>query len=653
VDTSGRAFTYSGSSWSAPASIDSGSGVYLSSVSCAPATSFCVAVDNSGRAIEFTGGSWGSPVTVEHIEGQERGLGPVSCASSSFCVAADGQGNAIAFNGTTWTAPQSLGGLFLSSVSCVSSFCAAVDYNGRAVTYNGTSWAASVSTGESFEAPLRSVSCTSSSFCVAVGGGNAVTYNGASWSAPVAIDANGADYVSCVPSFCVAVGGEYAVTFNGASWGTPTKIDSVEEPFLLSVSCASSSFCVAVDDNGNALTYKSGSWSAPDSIGGQLNSVSCAPASSFCVAVDEGGQALKFNGTSWSSPESIDSLGGLTSVSCPTSSFCVAVDTSGRAFTFNGSTWGAAAEIDTHGDGLSGVSCTSSSFCVATDLNGTVLAYPQSKHEEEEETTHKREEEAKKKAEEEAKKKSEEEAEKKAEEEGKKKKGEEEPHETHTSEEPKKEEPKGGGGSAATAAATTAQVVTPVVAPVVAVPIVGQRQTVSGTVLVRLKGASGFVALSAASSITDGSEVEATNGRVIVTVATLTGTETAEVYGGRFVVEQEHGGSDETRFVLSLPLTGCPRVALPHGASAASAKHGPKSRHLWVSEGGGSWGTNGRYVSTTVEGTRWLTVDECSRSVVKVAAGKVKVHDLIHNKTKVLTAGQSFVAVRRASQSRR
>ena len=180
--------------------------------------------------------------------------------------------------------------------------------------------------------------------------------------------------------------------------------------------------------------------------------------------------------------------------------------------------------------------------------------------------------------------------------------------------------------------------------------MVGVRQTVapvSGTVLVRLKGSSRFVALSAAGSVPDGSEVEATNGRVIVTVATSTGTESAEVYGGRFVIEQEHTGSDETRFVLSLPLTGCPRVALPRGsAAAASSKHGPKSRHLWVSEHGGSWGTNGRYVSTTVEGTHWLTQDECNQSVVQVVAGKVKVQDLVKHKTKILTAGQHYTAKR-------
>jgi hypothetical protein len=224
----------------------------------------------------------------------------------------------------------------------------------------------------------------------------------------------------------------------------------------------------------------------------------------------------------------------------------------------------------------------------------------------------------------------------------------------------------GGGSTTSTSTSGTSTASTPVArvattpSELAPTPILGQRQTVSvisGTVSVRLKGTSKFIPFSSTSTIPDGSEVEATNGHVLITVATLTPgkTQTAEVWGGRFLIHQEHTGSGETRFILSLPLTGCPRVTLPRGAAAAlaaGAKHsaGPKSRHLWVSEGGGSWGTNGRYVSTTVEGTHWLTLDECSRSEVQVVSGKVQVHDLIHNKTKVLTAGQSYIAVRGSSK---
>jgi hypothetical protein len=207
----------------------------------------------------------------------------------------------------------------------------------------------------------------------------------------------------------------------------------------------------------------------------------------------------------------------------------------------------------------------------------------------------------------------------------------------------------GPGAGSGTSASVTSPEPTPV-------PILAQRQTANvtaGTVTVRLKGTARFVSLSSAGSIPNGSEVEATDGRVVITAATpMPGrTVSAAISGGRFLIQQDHSGLGETHLTLSLPLTGCPRVTLPHGSAATRATSagrgsGAKSRKLWVSDNGGSWGTNGRYVSTTVEGTHWLTVDECNRSRVTVAAGKVKVHDLIHNTTKILTAGKTYVAAR-------
>ena len=85
-------------------------------------------------------------------------------------------------------------------------------------------------------------------------------------------------------------------------------------------------------------------------------------------------------------------------------------------------------------------------------------------------------------------------------------------------EDAKQEEPKAGGASVGGSAATAASA--QVLAPTVLVPVVGVSEAVSpvsGRVLVRLKGSSRFVALSAASLIPVGSEVEATNGRVIIT----------------------------------------------------------------------------------------------------------------------------------------
>jgi hypothetical protein len=207
-----------------------------------------------------------------------------------------------------------------------------------------------------------------------------------------------------------------------------------------------------------------------------------------------------------------------------------------------------------------------------------------------------------------------------------------------------------GGGGDSSSTATVAQTGTTGGGSLPA-PVLAQSETIApagGTVTIRLAGTSRFVALSSTNSIPNGSEVDATNGHVLITVATRTGTETAEAYGGRFIVKQDRGGSQETHFVLSLTLSGCPRVVLPHAAATVSrSERGPKSRRLWVSEKGGSWATSGRYVSTTVEGTRWLTQDQCNLSKVSVATGKVKVLDLVRNTTKNLTGGQHYTARRR------
>ena len=129
----------------------------------------------------------------------------------------------------------------------------------------------------------------------------------------------------------------------------------------------------------------------------------------------------------------------------------------------------------------------------------------------------------------------------------------------------------------------------------------------------------------------------------MITVQTPDGhTVSAEVRGGRFRVHQDRNG--ETHFILTLPLTGCPRTKLPRGAAAAARRKRPKARYLWVTEKGGHWGTNGRYVSTSVEGTTWLTLDECGRSVVLVTEGRVRVRNLITRHTQTIGAGGRYRA---------
>lgn len=82
-------------------------------------------------------------------------------------------------------------------------------------------------------------------------------------------------------------------------------------------------------------------------------SESC-PSRSFCVAVGGKGYAVTFTGRSWSDAHMIDpwfdargiEYPGTTSVSCPSSSFCMTVDGGGGAVKFNGRFWGRRAIID-------------------------------------------------------------------------------------------------------------------------------------------------------------------------------------------------------------------------------------------------------------------------------------------------------------------
>ena len=94
------------------------------------------------------------------------------------------------------------------------------------------------------------------------------------------------------------VSDNYSDIWNGISWSVPIDIGNIGT--LLSVSCPSSSLCVALAGNGGtyALTWNGSSWSEPididtstEGVGPTLASVSC-PSSSFSAAVDESGYAV-------------------------------------------------------------------------------------------------------------------------------------------------------------------------------------------------------------------------------------------------------------------------------------------------------------------------------------------------------------------------
>jgi hypothetical protein len=141
---------------------------------------------------------------------------------------------------------------------------------------------------------------------------------------------------------------------------------------LESVSCTSSTFCVAIDNSGDAYFFSGSSWSEPEGVdeSESLDAVSCS-STKFCVAVDGEGYAFAYDGSSWSSSE-IDPDEQVLSVSCRNKSFCVATDAAGNALTYDGSEW---ATVSIDDNALNSVSCTSDSFCAAVDDAGDALTY--------------------------------------------------------------------------------------------------------------------------------------------------------------------------------------------------------------------------------------------------------------------------------------
>jgi hypothetical protein len=227
---------------------------------------------------------------------------------------------------------------------------------------------------------LSGVSCTSASWCLAVG----------------ASDVSGGSSPS------TAVAG----VWSGATWA-PTSTLAVpigsSGAILMSVSCVSTTFCVAAGytergSNNEAMTeeWNGTAWihAAIATLKGirvsQFRSVSCASSLS-CTAVGDGVKGLDtavsigehFNGSTWTA-QSIPFPNGATDVevagvSCPSVSVCVAVGSmgnrspsSGAEFTladrWNGVSWAMLSSVNEPHDlyrYFNSVSCSSNVNCVA------------------------------------------------------------------------------------------------------------------------------------------------------------------------------------------------------------------------------------------------------------------------------------------------
>lgn len=184
---------------------------------------------------------------------------------------------------------------------------------------------------------------------------------------------------------------------------------------------------------------------------------------------------------------------------------------------------------------------------------------------------------------------------------------------------------------------------TPAPAPsVTAAPTPEAGETVvarptQGKILVKRPGSDTFVELSRTSGIPVGSEVNAKNGRVLLTIEPGDGNrvQRATFYGGIFKLSQPGATLDLT---LSEELAPCPKK---RKAGAAQSK--PKKRKLW-GDGKGKFRTKGQYSSATIRGTRWLVEDSCAGTLTRVTQGVVSVRDTGKKRTVLVRAGRKYLA---------
>jgi hypothetical protein len=182
-------------------------------------------------------------------------------------------------------------------------------------------------------------------------------------------------------------------------------------------------------------------------------------------------------------------------------------------------------------------------------------------------------------------------------------------------------------------------------------PVPGVRAgvtEVSGTIMIKLPGSNTFVALDGTTEIPIGAQVDTRKGGVRLisgssgsTQSAATATQSAVFSEGLFTIRQKRGA----KAVMNLILGGGNFGVCRAGGSAQSVGATPRRpvRRLWGS-GKGRFSTRARYSAATVRGTRWLTQDRCDGTLTRVMQGVVSVQDFRLRKTKLVKAGQSYLA---------
>ncbi len=173
--------------------------------------------------------------------------------------------------------------------------------------------------------------------------------------------------------------------------------------------------------------------------------------------------------------------------------------------------------------------------------------------------------------------------------------------------------------------------------------------SVSGTVLIKLPGASSFVPLASVQNVPLGTVIDTTRGSVRLTSASGPGgaTQSGTFSEGLFRISQKGrqaahkslSGSAELTLVGPL-ASGCRRGKTSRLLPEAKAR--PRRRLL--GEAQGNFSSVAHYASATVRDPKWLVEDTCEGTVIKVYTGVVVVDDFPHRRLLRLRAPSRFLA---------
>ena len=193
--------------------------------------------------------------------------------------------------------------------------------------------------------------------------------------------------VSFLVTFALVLGANVPASLANSSaphWSVPVRVVATTPSVQVSytVSCPTSTWCVAVNGLGQAIYWKGARWSPPQNVGshGSLTSVSCAT-TVYCVAMGQG-RSFLYNGHGWSRSITLRSAATFH-VSCPATTFCAAAGANAvpgkrsTLATFNGRSWTIHLVSTTAAltDRYLSVSCASAHFCEAVNLNGATATF--------------------------------------------------------------------------------------------------------------------------------------------------------------------------------------------------------------------------------------------------------------------------------------